>query len=231
MDKEIEKYFKKHKLNIHNLFVNEDESNFFVAADYVDFENQVYVSLSVLSVDYLEMSNFLEYVKFMKEAWQEKNYIRHLGMVHRRFYGYYLDELYNILWDLEGYELTKETWWDLFEHLWIDSEYLDTTDEIIEMFAANPHVEKHREKLKDKLNDEGKLEIYRGETSKSTSYKNGGISWTISKDKAEWFAKRFNSNGCVYKLEVNLEDVLAFLECRDEDEIIIDSSEFEAVRI
>lgn len=231
MDKEIKKYFKKHKLNIHNLFVNEDESNFFVAADYVDFENQVYVSLSVLSVDYLEMSNFLEYVKFMKEAWQEKNYIRHLGMVHRRFYGYYLDELYNILWDLKGYELTKETWWDLFEHLWIDSEYLDTTDEIIEMFAANPHVEKHREKLKDKLNDEGKLEIYRGETSKSTSYKNGGISWTISKDKAEWFAKRFNSNGCVYKLEVNLEDVLAFLECRDEDEIIIDSSEFEAVRI
>lgn len=48
------------------------------------------------------------------------------------------------------------------------------------------------------------------------------LSWTLDLDKAIWFAKRFNHNGKVYKGLCRKVDILAYLSCRNEEEIVVD---------
>lgn len=48
------------------------------------------------------------------------------------------------------------------------------------------------------------------------------LSWTLNKDRAEWFANRFESDGCVYRAVIKKEDVLAYFSCRNEEEIVLD---------
>ena len=64
------------------------------------------------------------------------------------------------------------------------------------------------------------FEIYRG-TSYRSSVK--GMSWTIDKKKAIWFAKRFNQTRkpLLASATVRKENVLAFFRCRNESEIVV----------
>jgi len=47
-----------------------------------------------------------------------------------------------------------------------------------------------------------------------------GISWTLSKEQAEWFAKRFEINGTVFEKTVKKSDCICYLNDREEKEII-----------
>lgn len=49
-----------------------------------------------------------------------------------------------------------------------------------------------------------------------------GISWTLAKSKAEWFATRFTDNGIVYSAKVKSKDILYYISERGEEEIIVD---------
>ena len=66
------------------------------------------------------------------------------------------------------------------------------------------------------------ITIYRG--TKENSHR--GLSWTLSKDTAIWFAKRpiygSGSNGYVFTGTINKTDVLALFDCRSEKEIVCD---------
>ena len=55
----------------------------------------------------------------------------------------------------------------------------------------------------------------------SEKYRNG-ISWTLAKSKAEWFATRFTDNGIVYSAKVKSKDILYYISERGEEEIIVD---------
>jgi len=48
------------------------------------------------------------------------------------------------------------------------------------------------------------------------------LSWTLRLDKAIWFAKRFDRHGKVYKAKCHKKDILAYLSCRNEEEIVVD---------
>ena len=61
------------------------------------------------------------------------------------------------------------------------------------------------------------ITIYRGYTPGKNKQ---GISWTLDKDKANWFANRFSSNGKVRRKQISKRDVFAFLDGRNEKEII-----------
>lgn len=52
--------------------------------------------------------------------------------------------------------------------------------------------------------------------------KKEALSWTLDISKATWFAKRFNNKGKVYKALCNKKDILVYLSCRNEDEIVVD---------
>lgn len=65
----------------------------------------------------------------------------------------------------------------------------------------------------------GVVMIYRGVGSEK--YR-GGISWTLDKSKAEWFATRFTDDGIVYSAKVKSKDILYYISDRGEEEIIVD---------
>lgn len=65
----------------------------------------------------------------------------------------------------------------------------------------------------------GVVTIFRGVGSEKYS---DGISWTLSKSKAEWFATRFTDNGIIYSAKVKSKDILYYISERGEEEIIVD---------
>lgn len=65
----------------------------------------------------------------------------------------------------------------------------------------------------------GVVTIFRGVDSEK--YRDG-ISWTLVKSKAEWFATRFTDNGIVYSAKVKSKDILYYISERGEEEIIVD---------
>lgn len=65
----------------------------------------------------------------------------------------------------------------------------------------------------------GIVTIYRGVGSEE--YRDG-ISWTLDKNKAKWFATRFTQEGVVYSATVKSENILYYITDRNEEEIIVD---------
>jgi hypothetical protein len=68
------------------------------------------------------------------------------------------------------------------------------------------------------MDSEGYITIYRGFNDYS---REDGNSYTLSKEKAIWFAKRFSEDVCyVNKYKLHITDVLAFITNRGEAEIV-----------
>lgn len=63
------------------------------------------------------------------------------------------------------------------------------------------------------------VEIYRGIQGPKAKVK--ALSWTLSLDKAKWFAKRFDYNGKVFKTKISKKDIYAYCNGMGEEEIII----------
>jgi hypothetical protein len=61
------------------------------------------------------------------------------------------------------------------------------------------------------------VEIYRGCTNKLNE---DGISWTLNRDKAEFFANRFSKGGLVLSKQINKSDIIAVFNGRGEAEVI-----------
>lgn len=57
---------------------------------------------------------------------------------------------------------------------------------------------------------------YRGCTKENEN----GLSYSLSEEKAKWFANRFNKGGHVIKRVIRKSDIFAYLRGRNEDEII-----------
>lgn len=77
----------------------------------------------------------------------------------------------------------------------------------------------------------GDFEIYRGV---AVGRNPKGLSWTMNKDKAEWFANRFNRNGkfgYVQQAMADRECVLAYFNTRNEDEIVISTKSLHDIKI
>lgn len=52
-----------------------------------------------------------------------------------------------------------------------------------------------------------------------------GISWTTKRETAEWFAKRFNGEGVIYRIPYERNHAVAYTNGRDEHEVIVDYNE------
>ena len=69
------------------------------------------------------------------------------------------------------------------------------------------------------------VEIYRGVAVGRAEQK--GLSWTCNHDTAKWFSERFNrgeEKGYILKGKIHKEDIFAYFNGRNEDEICCDSS-------
>lgn len=80
--------------------------------------------------------------------------------------------------------------------------------------------------LYNSLPDE--ITIYRGvEKNKKNSAK--ALSWTLNKDKAKWFATRYEDKGTMFTAKIKKEDVLAYFNSRKEEEVVIDYNNLELI--
>lgn len=80
-----------------------------------------------------------------------------------------------------------------------------------------------------RLSDDSMITVYRG--VKENNYK--GLSWTIDRNIATWFAKRFSYNvNKVYLFSGHLKkkDIIAFFDCRNESEIVCDYRKVKDIR-
>ena len=129
-------------------------------------------------------------------------------------------------------KMNDKKYWDLVSYVWIDSENIFENRIIwrwlLNHQRGNSHLmmDKEEKKYFDGLPD--KIKIYRG------GMDDKGFSWTLDKQKAEWFANRWamNSNWGdrsnidgehsteVFTKTINKTDALAYLNGRNEQEIV-----------
>lgn len=129
--------------------------------------------------------------------------------------------------------LSKEDFSEQLRECWVQQEYPNRDNNVnhrtlIKWFrnASNKVLMEKEElsklkELKSKCEAE-ELTLYRGV---ELDGKPNGLSWTTNKDKAVWFSQRFNSGTSkVYKLVVkNPSNILAYLDNRNEAEVIVDT--------
>lgn len=65
---------------------------------------------------------------------------------------------------------------------------------------------------------DNELIIYRGCVK---GLNENGLSWTLSKDQAEWFAKRFDKDGIVIERRINKKNIVAYFNSRGEEEVVV----------
>ena len=137
---------------------------------------------------------------------------------------------FHLFWALRPFLKGKLYWYALLDvHSHTDNRF-SFRAEIKEAFKANQPdrntlMSKEEQRFLEALPD--KITIYRGMTKKELREGDFGISWTLSKEIAEWFANTYGRNydtnhlkKVVHKLVINKRDVVAFLNGRKEQEII-----------
>lgn len=118
--------------------------------------------------------------------------------------------------------LTDIQYWELLGRVWTDSENIwQNQEELEEALTCNRSA---REKIMSKEDYEflrqlpEKITIYRGHTGVNRI----GHSWSLSPQKARWFANRYQAKpGKVHKMTVSKKDVIAYHGGRGEFEIVV----------
>lgn len=142
----------------------------------------------------------------VEEALKNKDIHRFIYLHERP---YRLEALYKII-----DQVPKDKYWDIITNVYIDTEnYYQNKGMWNALFSANI-------KVPEKFNiKEDMLTIYRGFRERGAQK---GISWTLSKEKAEWFAKRFEPEKAkIAEMKIDKKDVVCFIKQRGEEEIII----------
>lgn len=128
--------------------------------------------------------------------------------------------------------LNRKDYTDMLETLWTMMEYPNkdinvTQKEWVSYWkkADLDYLYSFEDKKKlDSLPDE--FYVYRGLMERADLK---ALSWTLSLDKAIWFATRWNNKGKVYRGLCKKEDILAYLSCRNEEEIVVDWHDLENI--
>ncbi len=123
--------------------------------------------------------------------------------------------------------LSREDFSSLLSAGWILSENPNqdvnvSKAELVKMFKEADKMQLMDEEERKAFSQLGdKATIYRGVTPYNG--KNiKALSWTLSEDKAEWFAHRFGEEGTVYKAEIDKAHILAYFGGRGEAEVVVE---------
>lgn len=153
--------------------------------------------------------------KSLKEAVKNKNWSSYL-FLHERPYRF--DAFISISDKLEQ---QPKLYWELLGDIWVDSENI-WQNKSRWKFLMETGPKKNREYFMSEEDREifknlpETLTVYRGYVRNKS-----GFSYTLDEDKAKWFAKRFGKNGKVVKRIVNKDEIFAYKNDRNEQEVII----------
>ncbi len=119
---------------------------------------------------------------------------------------------------------TKTTYNELLYWIWCDTEFphqIGINKAVLlfknSKFDIKLFSDKEDFEFYNNLNE--KIIIYRGLQGKDAKIR--GLSWSLNKEKAIWFANRFKQKGNLYQAEINKRDIYAYTNSMGEEEIII----------
>lgn len=121
--------------------------------------------------------------------------------------------------------LTKKERSEIMREVWISVENINgninvSQMEILKMLRkCNPKYLMGQDNFKVYENLPDTFVVYRGLQENAQE---DGLSWTLSKDVAEWFANRFDNEGEVIEKVIHKSEVIAYFSDRDEEEIVLD---------
>lgn len=121
--------------------------------------------------------------------------------------------------------LTKKERSEIMHEVWISVENINNNVNVSQM-----EILKMLRKCNSKyLMGQENYEVYEKLPDTFTVYRGlqenaqeDGLSWTLSKDVAEWFANRFDNEGEVIEKVIHKSEVIAYFSDRDEEEIVLD---------
>lgn len=129
--------------------------------------------------------------------------------------------------------MSPEVFWQVFSHVWTYNEtcfmHLHAITEMITiervLSPARLRVMDSTERFTyDQFANRkgGMVKVYRGAARHGTADNLRGFSWTISRDKAVWFAKRYGvENPVLLAGKVKARDILFFTNSRGEQEVFV----------
>lgn len=149
---------------------------------------------------------------------------------------YLLNDSYRLMFfDSVANFLSKEDYATLLGESWVSSEYANLDSNV----TKKQMLEHFKKADKQALMSESELEtyedlndtitIYRGVSSKQKKHVDA-LSWTTSFGKAKWFAERWDK-GVVYAATINKEDVFAYFDRKNEDEVVVDYGKLQNIKI
>lgn len=141
-----------------------------------------------------------------KRCIKNKEYIRLFCLIDKPYRFLFYQQLF--------YDIPDEQKYEVFKDIYTSCEYgfNNLSRKFLEENFRYNKVDKN-------WFNEDIITIYRGEGELSTHYTEA-YSWTVDIDVARWFAERFNSSGKVYKGYIKQEDILDYMEDRNEKEIL-----------
>ena len=140
-------------------------------------------------------------------------------------------ERFTTMFEEYALNMHKADYWDTLGLVYADQEHIN--DQLGGWLIAFNYA-KHHPEVQQAMMDEDDLElfnnlddtftVYRGIESKYSNEES--ISWTLDKDKAQWFADRYayrNNGATVLTATAKKEDVFATFVGRKESEVVISS--------
>lgn len=109
------------------------------------------------------------------------------------------------------------------EELWQDNRDAEVSHtQLTEMFRHSDPAALMDEAEQAQLAElDDTVTVYRGVTT-INSDNLLALSWTLDYETADWFARRFDEDGTVYKAQIDKEHIFALFNGRDESEVVLD---------
>lgn len=175
-----------------------------------------------LNLEALKMTHadkyFEQKTKFIEDRLKKKDYEGLFGRVDKKILIPTFVDMYDEIPDSQKY--------NVFTDLYVRSEFgfgmfpKEILKDVFTKRSLSPDWKERMQSFKKeaKLNPDGTLTVYRGEGSKSTK---GGMSWTLKRKTAKFFADRFGSGGKVLTRKIDPKQVLDYLQDRGESEVLV----------
>lgn len=121
---------------------------------------------------------------------------------------------------------------------WVSDEYANqntsvSREELLNMFLMADDeymIDNEDKKTYQTIKNSKEITIYRGVTEYNEKDVDKALSWTLDIDTALYFATRFNQYGNVYKAIIASDDVFAYTNIRNEQEVIINPNGLKDIR-
>ena len=156
---------------------------------------------------------------------------------HNAHFVYYLvNDSYRLMFlnDISKF-LSSEEFSDLLGDAWVTSEYANLDENV----TKKQLLKLFKDADKSKLMSEDELETFEDFEDEVVVYRGVGsgnknnikaLSWTTSFGKAKWFAERWGKGGKIYAATISKENILAYFDRKNEDEVIVDFAALQNIK-